>query len=162
MEFPDSMTLGEARDQLRLIVTGGAKGHVCPCCQRNAKIYKRTIHQTMARVLIQLRHVAEPGTFLEIRNPKVSPLGATTRGFDVVRTQYWGLMVDEGTRREDGGRAGYWCITPKGVAFVDEELRLPKIVSTYGGRVLGFTGPEVGIRECLGKRYNYDEEMGRV
>ena len=74
---PDGFTtLAVAREWLRDRVEEGER---CPCCTQFAKVYKRTIHATMAHDLIRIYracgrdwfhlpdHVGHPGDFAKLR-----------------------------------------------------------------------------------------------
>jgi hypothetical protein len=153
MSFSDTMTLAAARAQLRELVYEGAR---CPCCTQLAKVYPRVIYSTMARELIRCYRAAGTDWFHV-------PTVIGHNGGDLLKTRYWGLMEEEtDIRRDDGGRAGYWRITALGEAFLRRELLVPKRAYVYDGRRLKLDGPDVTIVDCLGKRFNYNELMGRA
>lgn len=152
-EFTDSMTLGAARDLLRAVAPDGAK---CPCCRRFTKFYKRSIHARMALAAIRLYRATMPGEYAHL--PTVEGM---KRGGEGGKLRYWGLMVEETERREDGGRSGWWCLTPAGRAFVEGHRRVQRYVWIYDGRRLGREGELVSITDCLGDKFDYAELMGR-
>jgi hypothetical protein len=151
--FPDDMTLGDARDKLRELVWDG---HRCPCCTQYAQVYKRTINAGIARALIVM-HRAEPGGDWMHKPTVLSGLGAAARDESIAR--YWGLLEEETTLRADGGRAGWWRVTPKGRQFVLGLISVPKYAHIYDGRALKLDGKPVDIAECLGKKFDYRELM---
>jgi hypothetical protein len=121
------MTIGEARDVLRTLVD---EGHDCPVCTLFAKVYEHKCDSAMGRTLILLYKagaVSEPVHVPSLPgdNHKVSQLA------------WWGLVAEERVRRPDGGRAGYWYITPEGVAFARNETTITKYARIYDARVLG-------------------------
>jgi hypothetical protein len=151
--FTDSMTLGEARDELRPLVMG--PGAVCPCCKRFAKRYKRSINASMARGLIKLYRAGAADDYVHV--PEVLP---TLWGGDAAKLRYWGLITEHPTRRDDGGRAGYWRITPLGVDYLHGTASVPKYVWVYGRRCLGIApGPRAYIADALGEPFNLAELM---
>ena len=151
MTFTDAMTLAEARDELRGLVLDG--GHPCPCCTQLAKVYRRTIHATMARSLIVM-YRRSPTEIVHL--PSLFPRRAAA---DVPKLRHWGLIEEEAATREDGGRAGYWRVTPTGGAFVRQQLTVPKYAHVYDNRLLSLQGADVSVVDCLGKRFDYRELM---
>ncbi len=98
--FPETMTLKDARAQLRGLADHGA---FCPLCQQNVKVYKRTIHASMARGLIRFyRHVGSDWGFL----PDV--LDGIGENADFGKLRYWGLVEHDEGQREDGSNRNGW------------------------------------------------------
>jgi hypothetical protein len=149
--FHDSMSLKDARDELRNRVE---HGHECPCCKQYAKVYKRTIYATIARALIVMYR--EGGTSECVHIPS---LFARKAAADVPKLRHWGLIEEERAVREDGGRAGYWRVTGKGEQFVLNHVTVPRNARVYDNRVLSFTGRHVSIVDCLGTAFDYRELM---
>lgn len=146
-------TLEEVREWLRDRVDDGAK---CPCCTQFAKVYRRKITVQAARVLIRMYHAA--GTDW-VNLPDL----IERKGADEAKPRYWGLLeAMEGTRPDGSSRVGWWRLTPEGVAFVRDELRVPKYARIYDGRCLSLEGDPVGIRDALGTKFRYDELMAGV
>jgi len=157
--FRDEMTLGEARSLLRTLVDEGER---CPCCTQLAKVYKRKIHSTMARELIHFWRRAGIDWFdLPVLAGEISGKRRAYTG-DSAKLRYWGLLQENDTRREDGGRAGWWRVTDKGAAFVRDALLVPKYARIYDGRCLGLDGDPVSIRDSLGDKFRYDDLMAGV
>jgi hypothetical protein len=153
-DFTDSMTLGEARDRLRELVMKEKEGVPCPCCRQLAKIYRRTIYSTIARALIVMYR--EGGTTEFVHIPSMFARKAAA---DVPKLRYWKLLEEDPVKREDGGRGGWWRVTPTGEQFIRTRLTLPKVCRVYDNKVLSRKGPDVSIVDCLGKRFNYRELM---
>lgn len=151
--FYRSMTLGEARDRLRVLVD---EGHECPCCTQYAKVYRRKINSSMAHDLIVMwRAFGTDWGYLPDLRSKRSLKGNREES----KLRYWGLVREDPERREDGGRAGWWRITPEGVLFVTDRIRVPKYARIYDARCLGLQGEPIGIRDALGDRFDYQELM---
>ena len=138
--FHDGMTLGEARSLLRTLVDEGEK------------VYKRKIHSMMAYELIVCWRTAGAEWF---HLPSV----ANCRGGDFGKLRYWGLVVEETERRPDGGRAGWWYITPAGADWLLHGAHVQKYARIYDGRCLSFEGEGVTIQDALGDRFDYGELM---
>jgi hypothetical protein len=142
-----STTLEEAREWLRERVDKGAK---CPCCTQLAKVYKRSVHASMARALILMYRAG--GALDFVHAPTVTRRDSNT---ETGKLAYWGLLVEADAEREDGGRAGFYKVTQLGVDFVEGRATIPKYAHTYDGRCLGFSGAQVTIYDALGKRFDY-------
>lgn len=139
-----------AEEWLRQSVDEGA---TCPVCHQHAKVYKRTIHRTMARDLIKMWKTTGLDWF---RIPDIAPLG------DNAKFAYWNILVPGDGVREDGSdRTGWWAFTRIGMDFVLGMSQVPKYARVYNGRLLNLTGDPVSIRDCLGDKFNYDELMER-
>lgn len=151
-EFSDDMTLEAAQELLGEKLAAGEVTS-CPCCERTAKVYKRTIHTTMARSLIEIYTVAGMGWCRPIDIVgKNSP--------DLVKTRWWGLMMPLEGRREDGSdRVGQWRITADGQEFINAKMSVPKYAHVYDNRKLRLSGPQVTIQDCLGEKFNYNDLM---
>lgn len=145
--FAGSMTLREARDDLRGLVEAG---HQCPACSQMARVYRRPINATMAAALIAL-YKAGPGAH---HGP-----GLPGDTHEISQLAWWGLVADEQVTRPDGGRAGWWSITETGKQFVTGSLMVSRYVHVYDSRVMRRSGKLVGIETCLGDRFSYRELM---
>lgn len=143
--------LGEAVDWLIEHIDEGVK---CPCCDQYAKIYKRKISSGQARLLIAQYRAAGTRFAHTADWDHISREGA--------KLAYWGLMEADGRLREDGGHAGMWRITPKGVEYVLNQLKVPKYAHVFDNDVLRYSGPNVGIRHALGMKFRYDELMAGI
>lgn len=143
-------TLAEAR---QLVHDNLAEGINCPCCGQHARLYARTIHSTMARELIHIYRTQGTGWFH-------LPTVIGHNGGDITKVRYWGLLQEDEARREDGGRAGHWRMTGLGVDFVKGQVSVPKHAHVYNGKLLGLSGDQVRITDCLGKKFDYATLMG--
>jgi hypothetical protein len=144
------VTLEEARDWLRARVEDG---DYCPCCTQFAKVYKRKINSGMVRALINLYRAGGPGR--DFRHlPPIDP----SHG-DAAKLVYWELIEEEPVVREDGGRAGWWRVTPLGEDFLRGWIKVIKYARVYDSRLLGFTGGKVDVRDALGTKFKLDDLM---
>ena len=146
----DDETLGAAREWLRHRVDEGA---TCPCCTQFAKVYRRKINAGMAHALIHMYRHAQTEWFY------LPDITSRWQGRDEAGLRYWALIEELQEKREDGGRAGWWRITPLGHRFVLREVRVPKYARVYDGRCLSLTGEPVSITDALGDKFDYDELM---
>lgn len=148
---PDS-TLLEVREWLS---KGMDEGVCCPACEQTVKMYKRTIHATMARDLIRAYRAHHQAPFRPI-----DLLGSSSPDF--VKLRYWGLLseVDPEQVRDDGSpRTGRWSITAAGIAFIRQARTVQKYAHIYNGQKRTMSGDHVSIVECLGQNFSYNELM---
>lgn len=146
MSLPGWTPLDEAKAWLRARLATGAR---CPCCDQRAQMYRRPIGAAMAALLIRAwrLHGTEPFHL---------PTLDGTRGGDASKLRYWGLLVEEGDSRPDGGRAGWWHVTARGAAFIAGDLAVPRYALVYDSRPFGLDGPAVTVRDALGTRFDYE------
>lgn len=149
--FRDSDLLGDARSWLR---TRLDKGDRCPLCNQHAQTYKRKINSGAARGLIMMWHVYGLDWGHLPSTATLSRLGG-----EFARLRYWGLVEEATTPRPDGGRAGYWRITDRGRLFVTRQLKVPMYAKIYDGKVQGFEGTQVDIKDALGTKFSYVDLM---
>lgn len=143
-------TIAQAKAWLRTKLADGAE---CPVCTQRAQLYRRKVTSTMARSLIEMYRAAG----LDYAH---LPTVISSQRADEGKLAYWGLMEEEKVRRPDGGRAGYWRVTPRGEMFLKLQLNIPKYAEVYDGRVLGFDTTElVSIKDALGTRFDYSDLM---
>lgn len=156
MQRPGPLTpLGDARQWLD---DRKEEGATCPCCGQHAKLYRRTITSGIAYALIGLYRGGAGNGF--VHKPTVlRGWGSASR--DESTARYWGLLVEETTHRPDGGRAGYWRLTLRGIAFVRDAGVVQKYSLVYNGECLGHEGSMIGIRDALGEKFDYAELMAR-
>lgn len=147
------MTLTQAQAWLRNRVNEGER---CPCCNQFAKVYRRKINSGMARALVAMYRYA--GTDWLHKPTALSGLGAAARDESLLR--YWSLIEEATEPRDDGGRAGWWRVTPHGEQFLLGHATVPKYVFVYDGRLLSLDQSErVSIHDALGDRFNYGDLM---
>ncbi len=60
-----------------------------------------------------------------------------------------------------GRTSGFWRPTKLGRAFALDKIKVPERIVTCLGVPEEFEGDPIGIRGALGKKFNYDEIMGR-
>ena len=129
-------------------------GEHCPVCGQYARVYRRKLHSGMARSLI-LMYRASGLEFAHL------PTTIGSRSREEGKLRYWGLVEEELDRRPDGGRAGYWRVTPVGELFIQGLMTVYSHARVYDGRCLGLIGRQVSITDVLADKFSYDELMGR-
>lgn len=133
------------------------KGYNCPCCSQFCKRYYRKLNVNMALVLIMLVRKKKFG-FMPIE--EFMRVNGFHRSGDFSYLIHWGLLEKMTGERPDGSKKnGFYKITEKGIRFVKEEITVPQTLIYYLGKCEGFEGGEIGIREALGKKFDYTELM---
>jgi hypothetical protein len=145
-------TLREAQEWLAGQATNN--GARCPCCNQYTKVYRRQINSGMARSLIAMYLHGPQGQWVHL------PTQVGARSREEGKLRYWGLVEEQvDVQRSDGGRAGYWRLTPAGRAWVTGQSTVPKFVAVYNNTVLRKFGDPIHITHALGDRFNYGELM---
>jgi hypothetical protein len=150
-QFPDDMSLGEARDLIVEKLCNGESFN-CPLCTQRCKIYARKINKTMAKALVTMFLAGAVHKF--VHAPSLE--GDT---HEVSQLAWWNLIEEDPERRGDGGKAGFWKITERGREFLNKEVTLPKHAKVYNGIVYDFDGDLISIDDALGSPFHYNEMM---
>ena len=149
-------TLDEAKQWLRKRLTKGAR---CPLCHQYAKLYKRKLNTGLAKFLLDLYKIGRHEEYHHIAS--LLHFKTKTSGTDFYILKFWELIEEKSKDiNADTKTSGYWKITCKGIAFVEQRLKVPSHVCLYNGRLFGFEGEKVTIGQCLGERFSYSELMG--
>lgn len=147
MDTDEDTTLVEAKDWLWDHILDGA---ICPCCDQNAKVYRRKMGYPYVAALRDA--YALNGT--EWGNPSVKP----DRSGNVAKLRYWGLM-----EQEPGKRNGVWRVTPRGEAFLRGRIAVAKWHESYNRKLLKLDDSEmVNVHQAWGSPFDIDEEIRRA
>lgn len=146
------MLLWEAQQHANAHIT---EGSICMCCGQFVKQYRRRLSRPMAEALLALYKAG--GTTEYVHSPTV--LGAN-RGAEA-RLSYWRFIQELMVKRPDGGRRGYWKVTPRGEKFLNGNLQVPEFALVYNGEFQGLIGDPVDIKGAMKNGdFNLIEEMG--
>ena len=115
----------------------------CPCCGQFVRVYPRRITGRMVRDLCNI---------YKLGAAKSTELNAA--GGDHAKLRYWGLVTQ--------GEDMLWRITQKGIAFLFERTKVPEICFVYDGVVQGYGEKLCGVRDRVGKKFDYDSLMSTV
>ena len=136
------------------------EGVDCPACEQNVQVKWQNINPAMAISMTKLYKFwrQDPDRWVHIPT-EIGRISA-----EEAKLVHWGLLEERPGRRADSGRAGFWRITPLGVAWVHDGLRVPRYVLTYNGKDVGGgprpnsrTGRVVrwdSIQDALGNKFN--------
>ena len=127
----------------------------CPCCGRYAKIWKYSVHSTLAKMLIILYRLGGEREFVHVRDFTFS--NTSGRNFSILKL--WGLIIPMENDDPKKRTSGFWKITNKGARFVRGEIAI-QALQIYDGKALSSIGELLTIKECLGKKFDYEELMG--
>ena len=145
----------------------GKRGHICECCGQFVKEYYRPLNASMVRGLILYRNRFRVDGFadwihMERWFKSIDGLSDGVRG-DFPKMRFWGLIEKcIGYRPDGSNRVGLYRITPKGVNFVDGEIKVRHRVHLYNNVFQGYLGGNVSILDCLGEKFNYRDLMGGI
>jgi len=148
-------TIQEARDWLETVMYD-ADGGECPACTQRVKVYRRSIHAAEARALILAVRAHDREWF---HAPTFADVAQCGGSWAMLRR--WALIEEDNVPRADGGRAGHWRVTERGVQFAQRRLSVPKYALIYDNHLLGHEGDDVLITDALGDRFDYRELMSR-
>ena len=153
-------TIEVAKDYLR---KHAADGVSCPCCNQFVKVYRRALNSTMAYMLILLERNTHDWIHCQQFFHDLQESRSNFSTGDFVKLRYWGLIEKCEGKREDGSnRNGYCRITEEGIDFVHNKLQIRSHAMIYNNQCLRLDGDYVDIKDCLKKKFNYDELMADV
>lgn len=131
----------------------------CPLCGQRVKLYKRPYNSSMARALCWLVvHVNDAATWVDVAH--IAPPWLL-RSREFPKNAYWSLIEARPNAMGDTKDSGIWRVTPTGVQFARGRSQIATHALIFNKKLYGQTATTIGIRAALGKRFNYDELMGR-
>ena len=155
------ITLAQYREQLMIDAQVGTH---CKACGQPAKVYHNKFNSAMARNAIWLypHFKKHPDDWLEVGKYLVQ----NHRRYDGVHSKlcvYEMMHKNTEARPITGAKScGLYRMTEKGIAFVEERIKVPSHWTQYNGEVLHFDGDDIGIRDALGKHFDYAELMAEI
>lgn len=138
-------------------------GLACPACEQHVQVYWRPINSGMAASAVRMlrRHLASPGVWIHI------PSEIGRRSAEESKLSWWGLVEERQGERGDGGRAGYWRLTEKGVRWAQGLETVRRYVKVFDGKPWdgkptsrsksGREKPDTSVYSALGDHFNYRE-----
>lgn len=132
-------------------------GHDCPCCGRYAKVYKRTLHSSVALQLIRLHKLG--GYWGHYVHASRMILSKQSGAGDFTKAKMWKLIEPFGPTSDKTKASGLWQLTALGKDFVEGKVAIQRIALVYDDKVVGYRGGVVYINDCLGSAFNYSELM---
>lgn len=150
--FHGAMSLNLARELLEQRADDGLD---CPCCTQRVKVYRRRLTAVAARAVAALyqEHTLSWGHMGEVARKHLRDVAH--QGGYLVLGQHWGLIEEDPRKRSDGGRQGYWRVTPLGADWLRGEDTVPKYARVFNGRCLGLHGDLVTVTDVLGEGFDF-------
>jgi hypothetical protein len=132
----------------------------CPCCDRKGKIYRVPLGAGPCLSLLWLVNESDP----KVDNGFVVTNGRSGAPRAVVDSRSWtvlaryGLAEQETNEFESRARRATWRPTPKGIAFAEGRIALPKYGYAYEleGTMLRYEGDDRYIDQCVSKDDAFD------
>lgn len=157
--FHGAMSLNDARE---LLEERADKGVACPCCTQNVRVYRRKLTSVAARAVAALyqEHSLSYGHMADVARKRLPDVAH--QGGYLLLGQHFGLIEEDPRRRADGGRQGYWRVTPLGANWLRGEETVPLYAHIFNGRCLGLHGDLVRIHDVLGQGFSFSELMRRT
>jgi len=132
-------------------------GFRCKCCNQLVKRYHRPLNSSMALTLI---HLYKSGIRDWVHVEKHLLENKLPRSGDFHKLVHWQLLDKlEGDRPDGSSRNGYYKLNGKSLMFVEGKLKVPRIAVILNGKFQKFEGANVGITDCLNKKFDYSQLM---
>jgi hypothetical protein len=150
--------LPELRRKWRKTIEG--KGGRCPCCDRWGKVNARAINSTMARSLLWIyaagARVGDPLAWTDVPGTAPRWLVQTNQ---IASLRWWGFVERMPNDNPKVKCNGMWRLTRDGMAFALGGITAREKVYVYDAEPVGFGGGQIGIRDALGKAFDYEDMM---
>ena len=140
----------------------------CECCGGRSKVYAYKLG-SYARVLCWMSHSEDQLNRLtmshvsdENRSFHIPSSGAINGGGDYAKLRYWDLIAPQPTNPDPKKRSsGMWKLTDLGRDFVHQRTSVSSTCYYRHpeGGVIGFEHEQIGIRDVLGKHFDYQALM---
>lgn len=155
----DTLSLARQRVMANLDI-----GSRCPCCLQLAKRYRRRLYSGIAVAFIYFGRLSgEERAWVstrELLKSKTMVVRNSGRA-DFAKLAHWGLIEERPNEVDaDKRTSGIWRLTVRGLAFLNLKVKVSSHVLLYDGKLKGFSGIEVSLDECLGRKFSYSELMG--
>ena len=133
-------------------------GVKCPLCDRLSKIYKRSISKNMCDFLISLiKGTQDPAI---CRNGWIHHKNTTYDSRDYPWVAQWGLAETQFDEEKKKRTSGMWRPTELGIKFAKGEIKVPKYIFTYNGKVTKVSDEMVSFTQAYqNNKFNYDKFM---
>lgn len=133
------------------------KGYCCKSCGSFIKAYHRSFNSNMALCLIVL-YKSGITDYVHLENLLLEK--GYKRCGDFSYLVHFRLIEKLAEKRSDGSnRNGMYKITTSGIMFAEGKTKVQEKFIIKQNKFLGFEGKEIGIKEALGVKFNYNEIM---
>lgn len=133
------------------------KGVICPCCKRFGKVYARKFNSGMAMQVINLYRHKDEG-FIHLPSTGTRHI---LKDNQVGKLVFWGMAIAQPNPDNPAkNKSGYWKITDRGIAFVENRISVWSHVIEYNQIIQGFREKKrITISDALGRPFHYQELM---
>jgi len=151
-ECPEEHTLRDAQQDVADSMEMG-EGCDCPLCGRAVKAY----HRKLAPVIVA-RLIVLVGRYIESKGWESIPTEPPGKNAQFDNLKYWDFITIAETAEEE------MVVKPtkKGYDFVRGKLNAPSHIFFFNNKQIGVSENQVGIREALEGKFDYDELMKAV
>lgn len=133
------------------------KGYCCKSCGSFIKTYHRSFNSNMAVALLTL-YRSGITDYVHLENLLLEK--GLKRCGDFSYLVHYRLIEKLKEKREDGSnRNGMYRITSNGIMFAENKTTVQEKFIIQQNKLLGFEGKEIGIKDALGIKFNYNELM---
>ena len=132
-------------------------GFRCKCCNQLVKRYHRPLNSNMAYALLLL-YKSGIRDWVKVESWLID--NGHQRCGDFSKLVHFGLLDKLEGNREDGSpRNGYYRLNGRSILFCENKLKVPRIAVILNGEFQKFEGANVGITDCLNKKFDYQSLM---
>ena len=143
-------TILEVKDHLRKNYESGTS---CPACGQLVKAYKRKLNANMCRALaIIYARTGNTDIYIHVQN-EFTTLGLRATAMDYTYLEKWKFI------EVNSDKSGYWRVTSKGKAFVEDTIVVPSYCLVYAGSVYEWSSEQVNMTEALTARFKLEDVM---
>lgn len=146
----------------------------CPVCSRTVRVARRRINRAQAETLLAIYRetlVRRPSRhyrpWIHVEHELVAEGKAPSVGRDWSQLRHWKVIeskVRSGSADPKAKGSGYWRLTDFGLEVMEnpKRLLLPDWIDTWNGRAWSYGPLRVSFVSCLGRAFNFDEEIRRA
>lgn len=165
---------GSLEEASEVVRANMSKGVICPCCRLLAKIWPDSFRWNMAAALQALVRAwvkegrPNPPSWVHLKTFLAElPIDPKKRkkiceGTFPAGLAKWGLLekhVKVNRQKGEPPNTGKWRLTTKGILFAAGKISVPRMVFSYGKKVVGFEGPMLDIHKALKTHFSCDEAL---
>lgn len=138
--------------------------HNCPTCGQMCGIYKQSLIDNHAVMLIGLYNLSmdrEGNPYGAYHQNAYATVGTKSHGFALCAK--FGLIgTPSPDEFEDKKYSGRWYLTRLGRQFVEGKAKCPASLEIYNNKIIKFSKKQVSIIDVLGTKFSYKDLMSRI
>jgi len=140
------------------IVTTQNGVETCSVCGNVVRTYKRSVYSRIAAGLINLHKLSKGNSkYFHVSDFIIN-------SSDFAKLEFWGLIQEMPKDKADKTTrtSGYWRTTIKGNSFVENKTTITKYIHLKNNNLIARSGEQVGIKDCLNEKFNYEQLMTSI